>query len=663
MADTLAPNDTYFATADTRTCAEEVLKRKDNYYKWLNINGTTRQWATNFRYFFGGRTTAGQVQPGGQEGEYRTMNVNHFRNLLLHIKQLVTSQRPAFEPRAVNSDPKSQKQTILARGILDYYMREKRVERDLDTALDYALAFGEGFVHTRWDANLGNIWATDPETNKDQKTGDVISSAYEPIDVIRDPLLNQYRDRNWLILRNRVSKWILAETYPEYRDQLLAVQPTRDPLGHYRFNGDTYAVETDLITMYTFYHAKDESCPDGRMMTLIEDDLVLTDGPLPYRHIPVQRLAAAEIFGSPFGYTVAYDLSALQEAYDAATSAIKSNQEMFAVQNILVPQGMGFNVVDLGGQLKAIEYDATSGAKPEPLNLLSTPREVFEFLQSLEAQMMTISGVNSVSRGDPQASLKSGAALALVQSMSIQFNQALQASYVELLEDVGSGIIHLLQDYANAPRMAAIAGKYNRSYMEEFTGDDLDQIDRVIIDAGNPMMSTVAGKMELAQTMLQAGFIKMPDELLSVINTGSLQPLTQGKTSELLQLAQENEMLKDGEPIQAIITDDHVLHISEHKSVVADPAVRKDPAILSAVLEHLQQHIELLKDPGYQELLQLMGQPGLGQPQAPQGPGIPQQNGPQPDANAQVASMQPSMPSSPKNAMTQNQWNPQTGGL
>jgi hypothetical protein len=659
----------YWAASDVATCAAAVEEKIDAYYKFLQQNGYLSLWLKSYKYHFGGKVRMGRINQTGDEGEYSIVNVNHFRNLLLHILQLAVGQRPAFEPRAINSDVKSQKQTILARGLLDYYMREKRLERALKRAAEYTLCFGEGYVTGLWNATAGKPIATDPDTNIEIREGDLEFNAVEPIDVVRDPMLESYRNRDWVIVRTYPNKFELMSKYPEYADQIAAMEPHINARHHYRTLSLGETFDSDKVVLYTLYHTRNDSCPDGRQMELLDGTLVLTDGPLAYRHLPVHRMAANEVFGTPFGYTVAYDLAALQENYDMLWSTITTNQAMFGVQNVLVPKGAGFNVVDMPGQLKFVEYDSDM-PKPEPMNLLSTPAEVFSHLGTIEAQMMTISGVNSVSRGDPQASLKSGAALALVQSMSIQFNQQLQEAYVELLEDVGTATIELLQDYAEVPRVAAIAGQYNRSYVEEFSSKDISNIDRVIVDAGNPLMQTVAGKMELAQTMLQAGFIKMPDELLSVMNTGNLMPLIQGKSTELLQLAQENEELKQGRPVQVVITDDHALHIMEHKSVLADPEARKTPEIQQAALTHLQDHIDMLKSPGYQELLQLMGQPALGAPPQPGQPpaGAPGPNGamptmPENNANAQVAAMQPQQPTMPKNAMTGQTFNTTTGGL
>lgn len=657
--------DVYWAADTPKKCSEELLERIDQYYRFVNEQGYASLWRRCYNYWIAGQQRAGQVGKAGDEGEYSVINVNHFRNLLLHILQLAVGQRPAFEPRAINSDVSSQKQTILARGLLDYYMREKRLERDLKKATEFSLIFGEGFVSATWNATGGKTYGVDPDTHIEVREGDLLYQALEPIDVIRDPRLENYRNRNWLVTRTYVNKYELMAKYPEFADKIVGMELQVNVRHHYRNTTLGQGYGTDSIPLYTFFHIRCDALEDGRQMEMLTDGTVLTDGPLPYRHLPVHRVAASDIYGCPLGYTVAYDLAALQENYDMLFSTITTNQEMFGVQNVLVPKGSGFNVVDMPGQMKFIEYDAENGHKPEAMNLLSTPPEIFKFLGDVEAQMMTVSGINSVSRGDPQASLKSGAALALVQSMAIQFNQALQEGYVELLEDVGTATIQMLQDYASVPRVAAIAGKYNRSFVQEFTKDDLSNIDRVIVDSGNPMMSTVAGKMELAQTMLQAGMIKNPDELLSVINTGNLQPFTQGKQMELLAIHQENEELREGRPIQAIITDDHVLHIQEHKSILADPEARKSPEILKEGLSHLQDHINMLRDPQYQQLLQLMGQQPLPSPAQPgQQPELSgQQQIPGGNANAQVNSGQPNQPNMPKNAMTGKPFNQATGGL
>ena len=661
----------YWATEDSDHCARHLQHKISQYYQYLLTNEYMELWNKSFKYYFGGKIRGGRINRGGDEGEFSIVNVNQYGSIMQHLLNLTVSQRPAWEPRAINSDVKSQKQTILARGLLDYYMREKRVERDLIKSVEYALCFGEGYVVVDWNATAGKEHAVDPDSGAVIHDGDLRFVAVEPVDVIRDPRLESMRERDWVIVRTYVNKYNLAAKFPEHADKIVNLQRETDIKTHYRrYNNQAW--NSDEIAFYTFYHAKTEALPEGRILQMVDANLVLLDAALPFEHIPVYRVAARDIFGTPMGYTVGYDLTALQENLDMLFSIIMTNQETFGVQNILVPIGANINNTQLAGGLNMIEY--TQGMEPKALDLLGTKPEIFNMINIIIQQMEVISGVNSVSRGQPDPSLKSGAALALIQSMAIQFSQSLQWAYVQMLEDVGTATIQILKTYASIPRIAAIVGKNNKSMLQEFSNKDLSNIDRVVIDMGNPTSRTVAGKIQLAEMMLQAKLITMPDELMQVINTGSLEPLTEGKTNELLSIKTENQLLSEGKACVVILTDDHVLHIHEHKSVLADPAARYDDNIVTTTLTHLQEHIGMLSSPQYANLMKLMGQPVL--PPEPGSPGAPQGQpnsvgapaGPQPaglssggsaaamagnqDVNAKVASMQPNQPNMPTNPMT-----------
>lgn len=647
----------YWAAQPLDQLVVKLKTKIDDYYRYVKNRGRTNMWSRTYSYYNKGLVDSGQVMSTGIQGEFSSVSVNHFRNLLQHLLTMTVNQRPAFEPRATNSDNKSQSQTILARGLLDYYMREKRLERDLVQAVEYALTFGEGFMHVQWDVTSGETIATDPETQIEIKQGDIKYAALEPIDVIRDPSLENWRDRDWVAVREYKNRYDLAAQYPQYEQQIMAVQSQLTPNQHYRTIHKNMMFDTDKIPVYTFYHSRTQALPNGRVCLMIGDVIVI-DSALPYRHIPLYRVCPSDVIGSTFGYTVAYDLLAVQETINALYSTILTNQETFGVQNILMPRGAGIGANQVTGGLNVIDYDPDVG-KPEAINLTSTPPEIFKFLSMLEQVAETLSGVNSVARGDPQSSLQSGAALALVQSMAIQFSQQLQWSYEMVLEDVGSATIQILRDYASTPRVALIAGKNNRGMMKQFTGDDLQLINRVEVDIGNPMSRTTAGKVELGQMMLQAGLIKSSEELLQVINTGNLEPLTSGQTNALLSLKSENEMLSDGKQVPVLITDDHLQHINEHKCVVSDPEARNNHQVISVVTDHIQQHFQFLSDPQNAGLLTLMGQQPV---QAQQQPAVPGPVGAGPLATGGQPKM-PNQPSLPNNALTKQQWNPQDGGL
>lgn len=651
--ETKAPTtNEYFANKPREEAVGEIETLVEDYYKHLQVSGRLKLWNQSYNKYNAAVTSGSGLGSAGDHGEFSTLKVNHYRNFIQHLMNLTISQRPAFEPRATNTDVTSQTQTILARGLLDYYMREKRLERNLKKAVELCLIFAEGFVSTEWNATAGGTYTIDPETGEEVKEGDIEYNSHEPLNVIRDVQLEEWDNNTWLVLKTYQNKYDLAAKYPELAEEILNTTSEKN-VKKYSYRNKLSTTSSDaLIPVFKFYHEKTDAVPDGRLIEYINSSIVLTDGPLPYQNIPLFRVTYTDLIGSTQGYTPAFDLISLQEGIDTLYSTIMTNQSSFGVQNIMMPKGNSLSVTQLQGGLNLIEYDAQLGP-PSPLNLTATPPEVFNFLNQLETTMETISGVNSVSRGNPDSNLHSGAALALVQSMAIQFTQQLQQSYVQLLEDVGTSTINILRDYAAVPRIAMIAGKHARGMMKEFTGADLGQVNRVIVDVGNPMTRTTAGKVELAQMMLQAGMIKTPDQMLQVIQTGNLDPLIEGKTVELLAIRSENEELVEGNPVPVMITDEHVLHIMEHKSTISDPTVRQDPQTIQTVTDHIMEHYKILSDPTIAPLLKLLGQmPVEASPQG--GPAAQPTQGSEMalPANEQVNQMLPNMPNPPKNPMT-----------
>lgn len=607
---------TYWAAANSKEISYEMLDRVDKYYEFLSVTGRLNLYRRSYAYYYRPRLTGAQINPSGQQGELTALSVNHYRNLLLHLESMTTQQRAAFEPRATNSDVKSQSQVILAAGLLDYYMREKKLERYIKQGVKDCLIFAEGYVRAEWDPSSGEVYGKTP-TGATVYQGDMKYTNYIPLNVIKDFTRLVPNDDNWLILRDFQNKYDLAAKYPDLEDDILSDSIDMMEMVSTTTLNALALEDSDNIAVYTLIHKPTPALPNGRYTTCLDNNTVMMDGPIPYNKTHVYRIAPDEETGTCFGFTVGFDLLAMQEAIDILYSTVLSNQATFGVQNILVPKGHDLSTSQMAGGLNVMEFDPKVGA-PQALNLTSTPPEIFNFMQMLEKLMETISGVNSVARGNPEASLKSGAALALVQSMAVQFSATLQQSYVQLVEDLGTGTIEILQDFAAVPRVAVIAGKSNRPLMKEFSGKDLDRINRVMVDVGNPLTRTTAGKVNLADAMLEKNLIDNPDQYIQVVTTGRLEPVIEGKQAELLLIKGENENLAEGKPQVSLVTDQHAQHILEHKTVLASPEAREDPnsAIVQATLDHIQQHINFLKtaDP---TLLALIKQQAIPQQPAP----------------------------------------------
>ena len=657
----------YFATKPVAEIGSELMDRVEGYYDYLLASGISALWKNSHNQYYEARISNGQLYQSGDHGEYLNMPANHYKSLLNHIKVLTTNQRPALKPRSVNTDTKSTSACKLASSLLDYYMREQKIERALKDAVDVGLKYGEAFTAVTWDMSLGEDYGVNPETNSIMKAGDLRVKTYLPHFVVRDYYNIKSEDNLWYITVDFVNKYELAAKYPDLSKEIVDTTFNESMFIQVQHSLNAGFNESEVIPLYTFIHKRSASLPDGRETIFIDDQIILSDGPLPYKYCPIYRLAPEEQDFCQFGYTVAFDILAIQEALTALYSCVATNQSTFAVQSILIPRGFNISVDSLTGGLNLIEYDPGMG-KPEPINLTMTSPEVFNFIRQLEQLMQILVGISDVNRGIVPPNIKSGNALALLASQAIEFNSGLQQSYVQLLEDVGSAIVYTLKDFAKSPRIATISGKYNQSYLEEFIGDDLQLVNRVQVDVANPMTKTLAGKIQLADSMVERGWIKNPQQYEMVMETGNLDYAEESDIKELYQMRSENEMMMRGEKPIAVITDSHLQHIQEHKAVLSSPESRREPMVVKAVTDHMMEHINLLRT-GDPVLLQMLGQ----QPVSPtQPPTQPDRGGPTPPA--QGASIEPLNPTTdmaaqtnaprmPKNPLSNREFNNEDGGL
>lgn len=609
----------YFAAKDADKCAAALLSKGDTFFNMLGTNAYLQKIRNMWMFYYGNFNDGGnshEVSFTGDQGELVRLPINHFRNLAEHTYNMITANRPILEARAVNSDYKSLSQTYLANGILDYYMREKGLEECIFNAVEMSIVLGGAYLKMEWNATAGDTYDINPETDLPENEGELEFSLLNPMQVVVDGTKENWNQQEWVLTKTYINRYNLIAKYPSMVEEIMSIE-AKHGAESYRlamFSND----DTDDIPVYEFFHKKTEAMPRGRYMMFLSEEAILMDVDMPYRTIPVFRLVPSEIMGTPYGYTGMFDVFPIQEQLNALYSAIATNQNAFNVQRLYVPRGADLNVASLSEGLSIVE----GNAKPEPLQLTASSPESFNFINMLvQAGEMQV-GVNSVTRGNPEASLRSASALALVQSMAIQFQSKFQKNYVKFLESTGSSLIEILKDFADTPKLIALVGKNKRPYLQEFTGDMIKDIKRVVVDVGNPLARTTAGRVQMADQLMQNKLIKNPNQYFMVIETGRIDSMIEGDISDLLLIKRENEWLMDGKEVFASPLDQHRMHIMEHRCVVNDPELRQNPELLARVQDHIQEHIDMLRnvDP---DLLMLINEQPLQNPNAgQQAPGM-----------------------------------------
>jgi hypothetical protein len=342
------------------------------------------------------------------------------------------------------------------------------------------------------------------------------------------------------------------------------------------------------------------------------------------------------------------------------------------VNNIWVKPGPNFDFEQLAEGFNLIEADE----EPKVLMLNKLPPEWFNLANFIIQRMESIIGANQVARGNVQGKDFSGAAMALLQSMSIQFNNGLIRAVNRLIEDNGNDVIQLTQDFAKEAKLGLIVGEKNRYMMKNYSAKDIAQIQRCYCRQSNPVKDTTAGKMQLLEKYIEMGAVTSPDQVTEVLETGSLDSVTEGGRNLRLAMDSENEAIIRGEEVPVVFTDNHPQHLLKHAEIFANPDDRKDPALIQRARAHIDEHMFVWRDTP-PEVLTALGIPVLPPPMmpGPQGPGLPPGAPPPPGGAPQGGGPEAGPPppppletevdgpNLPKNPMSGETWDPVTGGL
>lgn len=580
---------------------KDLMEKVDTYFDQLSDLGITEKIQVSYHYYYGKNGDSSFIKRAGKHKQLHAMMINDYRSIVQHIVTLVTANRPSFDVRTTNSDYKSIAQAVLGEQILEYYMRENKVEKKLKRACDYAVKYSEGFIGLDWDTGLGKIVGADTE-GKPYTDGDIRFSLYTPLQVVRD-IYNE-GSQDWVITVQKFNKFELAAKFPNQAEWILGLdnseeKPELRDLDYLATKSNKK--DSDVISFYTFYHKKCAALPEGKLCMFVANKKLI-DGPLPYEDIPLTRISAGNLDGTCLGHTGVWDLLGIQEASDKLYSAILSNNIAFSKQIIRTTPDNDINPSELAEGIMLVESEAPL----EPVNLVRSSPETYQFLANLASKGQELSGINEVIRGTPSPNLRSGNALAIIAAQAVTYNSDITASFNMIIEDVGTLTLRFLKEFAEHPRFASIVGKYKKAYMKEFSKEDLTNFDRVTVQQKNAVASTTAGRVQLAENLMQNKIITKPEQYLMVMETGSLDPLIEPEIIEQMLIRSENEKLAEGVSPPTVITDTHALHIREHKAVLSNIEARMNPDVVRAYTQHVQEHIDTLRtvDP---EILQLTG--------------------------------------------------------
>lgn len=120
----MSETKTYWASADGENIGKKIADKYAEYYKHISVDGHLDTWLNKARLVDAGFTHRATVGVTGKGNERRSVSVNWLTNRLDSIIVSATSDRITLAPRASNSDAKSLKECVVAKGLCDLYLKD-----------------------------------------------------------------------------------------------------------------------------------------------------------------------------------------------------------------------------------------------------------------------------------------------------------------------------------------------------------------------------------------------------------------------------------------------------------------------------------------------------------------------------------------------------------
>jgi hypothetical protein len=552
------------------------------------------------------------LSEAGEHGEFLRLFTNHFRGLIRHQKALITSDRLAWDVQARTADSEALRQVQLTQNICDWAVDARGYGDAFAKALETMLTLGVSYVAQGWDPNAGPKGA-----------GDVWRAVLAPWECVHEDV-REHQDKKWDIFVRWESRWDWAAKFatddPEKARKIIGIDTSDESCSGFRVrNARDDDRSKDRIPLLYLYALPSRALPEGRHTIVAgsEEDLILHDGAYPYGAEPkVRRMCSSQFVGTETPLANSWTLLPIQEAHDVINSVVLTRADLYGVPNVAVPDGVDFEASDIGGANK-IGLPPGTEMPPIVLDFLNLPSGLPKERENCVEDMQMLSGINSVTRGNPSENITSGSMAALVQQMAQQYNSDDQRAYVTCIEQTVTDMIGIYQTFATEGQLISIAGKSQRYTAREFKADDISLVQRVTVKMGNPATRTVSGRLEIANAMMDRGMFQDPREYLTFVQTGTYEPLYSSAVNEIANIQAENEAIMRGELPAVDVFDNDIIHIREHKCLF-DTQLRNDPAALDVARQHMQAHIanaqeKTLNSP---EILELIGQQPLAASQA-----------------------------------------------
>lgn len=637
---------------------EKVLGKEKEYFEFLSQTGYLNMCRVAYATYYGfngynGEFESQSLRFAGEDNERVDYVVNEFRSFADQIFNMTVKNRPAFQAQATNTDTRTLGQIEASDNVIKYYYEQVFGERKEKEVVKCEGLYGKGYTVMDWDEDGGpDIEVEEPYNDpilgskpikKKVKAGIFDIRRKYPWDVVSDPYRSEHDNHLFRIVLDTVNLYDMVAKYPLYAKAIESQVDAAHCDFASMFPGSVpnTGKDSDKVLRRTVYHAKCNVLPDGRKSVFIGTKMV-DDGELPIDVIPVFDLMSCELDGSCMGISDLWNMIPDQQMVTQVMSDAATNIEAFGRPPIAMQRNTDLDIDAMANGMKIAFVDDMT-QMPQVVQFPQINEVSMKIVDMCRKFMQAKSGLNAISRGESDASVKSGTHAALYHSMAVE-NQSPRAGSLDLhRERTTNAILMYLKKYAKHPQLVAIAGVDERPYLQEMTQKDLEGVQRVVIKTANPLLKTQSGRLTVAELLRDwpGQPLRDPAQIIELLTSGQFKPMYSSERSQQLRVRRENELLSAGPPVQEVpsgeidpmtgqpavdpttgqpktkktvptvpvlATDNASKHINSHLEVLSSPDTLNNPAKMEATLAHILEHVAMSRD-GDPYLAQLLDLP------------------------------------------------------
>ena len=385
--------------------------------QWFRINSQTRNLV--------------QLQNPNEPNRY--MTVNKIRPLIDGVVGKLTQCSPDADAVPLSESQQDIAAADEANFLVSHYNRKFKRETQLKERVRWACVTGTSFVKIFWDSRKTQIvpqFASDGQQvigHKELAVGDVVEQIIPCFDVYMDPSAKRDDEVRWMIhAMIKPLSWFV-DSYGDIGKLVNADAVMGHSSGYIDSylegaNGsgkgwvppsvarmNNYDTRKQSAVVYEYWEKPTQLYPDGRYI-VCSNNTLLYAGVWPYKKkdsFPFIPLRWQPRAGTPFGYSLGFDLCGLQQSYNRIYSRLmeqfESQKDYILVERLSNVGADAYNntsdeIEDKNRIYRKVYYNRGS----QPPSIQRAPGvggDLFPLLQMFEKDMMDIAGLHDVSQG------------------------------------------------------------------------------------------------------------------------------------------------------------------------------------------------------------------------------------------------------------------------